>query len=192
MQLPEGVKPEDVMHPTGLYYKNPTHTKEAERASDQSEIVKSILGAKRQKVYEKITFLDKRASEIVLPGFLKIKDMSSESVEKLMKVLMRYRPNIFKVVIDLGDYPGAHRIDNTKTRSIGATKPRFHTEVAEEIANVISDPAMMVVRIVYTVHNAEPGSFYATGEVYGAASKEDYDNMALFNPSVELEYFQNN
>lgn len=189
--LPDGVKPEEVMHPTGVLYRNPSHIREAERASDQSEIVKAIMGAKRQRIYEKLDYKDKPESQLVLPGFLKIREMGPESTEKLLKSLMRFRPNIFKVIINLGHYPNARRIDNNKTRMIGATKPRFHTEVGEEIAKCLSDPSMLVVKVEYVVHNSEPGSFYATGEVYGVPTQDEYLNNEFFEPTIELEYFPN-
>jgi hypothetical protein len=189
--LPNGVKPEEVMHPTGILYKNPSHIREAEKAANQSEIVKAILGAKRQRITEKLTYKDKPDSQLVLPGVSKIREMGPEATEKLMKALMRFRPNIFKVVISLGNYPSARKIENGKTRAIGSSKPRFHTEVAEEIAVCLSDPSMLVTHVVYTVHNSDPGSFYATGEVYGVPTQEEYLNEDFFEPTVEIEYFPN-
>jgi hypothetical protein len=128
---------------------------------------------------------------MVLGGFTKIREMGPESIEKLMKSLMRFRPNIFKVHIKLGSYPNARRIDNSKTRMIGATKPRFHTEVGEEIGKCLSDPQMLVTDLLYVVHNSEAGSFYSTGEVWGVPTQEEYLNDELFEPTVEIEYFPN-
>lgn len=189
--LPAGVKPEEVMHPTGVLYKNPTHIREAEKASNQSDIVKAILGAKRQRITEKLEYKGKPDTQLVLPGIKMIRELGPEATEKLMKSLMRYRPNIFKVVISLGTYPSARKIENGKTRSVGATKARFHTEVAEEMAACLSDPSMLVTHLVYTVHNSDPGTFYATGEVYGVPTQEEYLNEEFFEPTVEIEYFPN-
>jgi hypothetical protein len=189
--LPTGVKHEEVMHPTGVMYKNPSHIREAERAADQSEIVKAIIGAKRQRVFERLDYKDKPEIQMILPGFTKIREMGPESIERLMKSLMRFRPNIFKVHISLGHYPNARRIDNYKTRGIGASKPRFHTEVGEEIGKCLSDPQMLVTDVLYTVHNSEPGSFYATGEVMGVPTQEEYLNEEYFEPVIEIEYFPN-
>jgi len=190
MVLPKHVKPEDVMHPTGVFFRNPTHTEEANRAADQSEIVKAISGANRERISEVLSFTEE-SKPWTLPGFMKIREMDKQAAEGLCKSLMRYRPNIFKVHIKLGEYGDAQRLDNHKTRQLSSFKARFHTDVAETLAEILSDPVMNVTEIIYTVQNADPGNFRATGEVFGMVADEDYANDELFKPGILIEYFSN-
>jgi len=190
MVLPKNVKPEDVMHPTGVFFRNPTHTEEANMADDQSEIVEAIKGAKRERVTETLTYTEED-KPWVLPGFAFVKDMDEQGIEGLCKVLMRYRPNIFKVHISLGNYPNAQQINNHKTKNLTSFKPRFHTDVAKKMAEILSDRTMNVTEIIYTVHSADPGNFRAIGEVFGMVSDEDYKNPELDSPAVRIEYFTN-
>ena len=190
MVLPKDVKPEDVMHPTGVFFRNPTHTEEADNAADQSEIVKAISGAGRERITEVITYTEE-SKPWILPGFTKVREMNEEQAEGLFKSLMRYRPNIFKVHIKLGEYKDTQPISTSKTRNLSSFKQRFHTDVAKKIAEIIVDPSLNVTEIIYTVHNSDPGSFRATGEVFGMISDEDYANDELFSPGILVEYFSN-
>lgn len=190
MVLPKHVKPEDVMHPTGVFFRNPTHTEEANRAKDQSQIVKAILGAKRERKKEILTYTED-TKPWVLPGFANIKELDEQGLSGLCRVLMRYRPNIWKVHIKLGNYPSARSIDNHKTKLLDSYEPRFHTEVAEVIAKILSDKTLNVSEIIYVVNNTEPGNFRAYGEVFGYVSDEEYEDESLFEPAVLVEYFSN-
>ena len=190
MVLPKHVKPEDVMHPTGVFFRNPTHTEEANRAKDQSQIVKAISGAQRERKKEIITYTEE-TKPWVLPGFAQLRELDEQQVLGLCRVLMRYRPNIFKVHIKLGDYKTARPANNHKTKLLDSFEPRFHTEVAEVIADILSDPTLNVSEIIYVVDSTEPGSFRAFGEVYGHVSEEEYEDESLFQPAVLIEYFSN-
>jgi hypothetical protein len=190
MVLPKNVKPEDVFHPTGVFFRNPTHTEEADNARDQSQIVKSLTGAKRDRITETLSY-EEDDKPWVLPGFKFIRTMKEEDIKELCKNLMRFRPNIFKVHIKLGEYQKAKRIETSKTRNLSSFEPRFPSEVAEKMAEVLSDRNLNVTEIIYTVTNADAGSFQAIAEVYGMVSDEDYENDKLFNPGVLVQYFSN-
>jgi len=190
MKLPGNVKPEDVMHPTGVFFRNPTHVDEANDAADQSQIVKAIKGAKRERATQVLKY-DEESKPWVLPGFSKVKDLNEVEMAGLLKSLMRYRPNIFKVHIKLGEYPSARQIINHKTKKIDSYEPRFYTEVGERIADVLADKTLNVTEIIYTVHNSDIGAFSASAEVFGFAEDSEYEDEDLFTPAVLVEYFSN-
>jgi hypothetical protein len=190
MVLPKDIKPEDVFHPTGVFFRNPTHKDIADRSEFQSQIVKAITGAQREIKSEVITYTED-TKPWVLPGFPKIREMDEVSAIGLCKVLMRYRPNIYKVHIKLGDYPTARPINNHKTQLLSSFEPRFHTEVGKTIAEILADRTMNVTEVIYTVNNTEPGNFKAVGEVYGGVSEEEYNDDSLFSPAILIEYFSN-
>ena len=189
MVLPKNVKPEDVIGPTGIYYRNPTHVEAAEMADDQSDIVKAILGSGRERKIDTFEYTEE-TKPWILPGFAFIREMDEKSILELCKTLMRFKPNIYKVHLKLGDYPSARTVNNTKTVKLDSFKPRFHTEVAEKMAEILSDQTMNVVEILYVVHNVEPGHFRASGTVYVTTEKE-YKNNELFKPTLAIEYFPN-
>ena len=181
-----------VINPSsGIYARNPTRVEITDNASDQDEIVKTIMGARRQRQIMKIAYEDKK-SPTALPGMLHIRDMSPKSIVKLCQNLMRTKPNIFRVLIKLGNYDGQRRISNAKTNQLNTSKQRFYTEIGEIMGNILSDRTLNVTELIYTVHDVNPGLFNATGEVYGAVSDEEYNNDEFFQPYVEIEYFSNN
>jgi len=186
--LPENVKPEEVMHPTGVFFRNPTHKEIADESSDQSQIVKAIKEARRDVLSQTITYTEED-KPWVLPGFAKIREMSEEEIEKFFKTLMRFRPNIFKIHLKLGNYPNTREINTAKTRFLNASEPRFHTEVATRLADIMADRSLKITEIIYTVQNTDPGRFQATGQVFGMVSDEDYANDAYFMPGIKIDYF---
>lgn len=190
MVLPKNVKAEEVLHPTGVFYRNPTHKEEADNAIDQSQIVKAIIGANRQPHTETLTYTED-SKPWIFPGFAEINTMDLVDTKQLCKNLMRFRPNIYKVHIKLGNYKSTRSIDTAKTRALSSFEPRFHTDVAEKIAEVLADKSLRVTEIIYTVHSAEPGQFQAIGEVFGMVSDEEWKNKELFQPEVHLKYFSN-
>jgi len=190
MVLPKNVNPEDVMHPTGVYFRNPTHMEEADNADVQSQIVKAIVGAKREHKTEVLTYKED-AKPWVLPGIAHIREMDQPAVEQLCKSLMRFRPNIFKIHIKLGEFPETKMVETPKTRNLSSFEPRFHTDVAKKLSEILSDRTLNVTEIIYTVHSAEAGNFRATGEVFGYVDDEDYESDEFFDPAVLIEYFSN-
>jgi len=115
MVLPKDVKPEDVMHPTGVFYRNPTHKEEADNAMDQSQIVRAIIGAGRERLNMVLTYTED-SKPWILPGFAEVRTLDHPSLVELCKSLMRFRPNVFKIHIKLGDYKGSKPINTNRTR----------------------------------------------------------------------------
>jgi len=189
MALPSGIKPEEVMHPTGVFFKNPSHVREAEKSENQSEIIKAIRGAGRNRITEVFTYEDRKAPDC-LPGAVHIREMEEEELKSFFKSLMRIRPNIFKIHIQLGKYDNVKQIMDPKIYSIGSTKPRFPTEIAEELANAFSDHRFRICELVYTVHNSDPGNFNSTCEAYETIDSE-YKNDEKFDPRILIEHFEN-
>ena len=177
---------------SGLYGRNPTEFRRevAEYAEDQSDIVKAIRdsGVKRMRISLDYSDIDK-ANPPPLSGILGVREMTPEQAQQFGRALMRARPNIFKVDISLGNYPSARPIQNGKTRMLSSHKPRFHTELGDKIGEVLADSHLNVTRILYTVHNAEPGHFNATAEVYGTTA-EEYEDDQLFKPTLTYEYIK--
>jgi len=183
--------PNAVRNPsTGLFARNPTHIKEAQYASDQSDIVKAIkdTGVKRMIVTYNYAEIDNKNLPPLM-GIRKIREMTTESAIKFCQSLVRSRPNIFRIHVKLGDYPGAKRVDNGKTRLLNSSKPRFHTEIGEKMGDILADRNLNVTEIKYIVHNADPGYFSATAEVYGT-SKEEYHDDQFFAPMIEFEFIK--
>lgn len=189
MPLPSNIKSEDVMHPTGVFFRNPTHMREADRASDQSEIVKAIRGAGRRRVTEVFTYEDKKSPDC-MPGALYIRSMDEDGLRQFFRSLMRVRPNIFKIHIQLGKYDKMQPILDPKIHAIGAQKPRFPSEIAEELAEAFSDNRFRICELLYVVHSSDPGNFNSTCEAYGT-TEEEYADDKKFDPKILIEYFEN-
>lgn len=175
---------------SGLFARNPSHILEADNAEYQSDIVDAIkkTGVKRMQIRYDYSDIDKK-SPPPLSGILKIREMSQEQAISFCKNLMRSKPNIFQVHIKLGDYQSLRRIDNAKTRLLDSRKPRFHTEIGEKMGDLLADKTMLVTEIRYVVHNADPGYFSATAEVYGTTETE-YFNDELFAPQIAFDFIK--
>jgi hypothetical protein len=189
--MTENFNPNAMKNPSsGLYGRNPTHQELADYAEDQSDIVKAIKdsGTKRMRVSYDYSDMDK-ANPPPLAGVLNIRSMTTEQAQQFCKNLMRTRPNIFKVEVKLGDYPSARPIQNGKTRLLNSNKARFHTELGDKIGDILTDSNMLVTHLVYTVHNAEPGYFHATGQVFGT-TEEEYKNDLFFKPTINFEFIK--
>jgi len=180
------VAKEDYMHEDGTFFRNPTHLKMAERAIDQSEIVKSIRGMNKERQTQRILFNDK--DNLQFPGVLKIRDLTEEQLTGLFKSILRSRPNIYMLRISLGEYPGLRKISDKKILQVGSTRPIYQTELAERIAEVFADPRLRIADFVYYVNQQGEGTFSSTAEAY-TTTEEEYNNDALFQPVLEFEYF---
>lgn len=191
-----------VLNPsTGLFYRNPTHVDEATRARTQSDIVAAVIGAGRETIHEIMNYGDPDVTEF--PGFKKILQpvldeegnpvsvtlMKEEEVLGLCKSFLRSRPNIYGFRISFGDY-SQKKLDNSKTRDLGARYQRFQTEIAESLAKILSDRSMRVVEVVYSIQSNKPGSFVAVADVY-STTEEEYNDFKRFSPIVERDYFPN-
>jgi hypothetical protein len=178
---------EQVINPkTGLYIKNPTRLDITASADNQQDIVNAVVGVKSRTARFTYQYSDiDKSDPPPLSGITKIREMTDEQRLGFFKSLMRFKPNIIKLHVNLGNYAGKRRVNSTKVNMLNSNKPRFHTEVAEKIADVFNDTPN-VVELVYTV-NLTPNSLIATAEVY-SVSDEDYKNDDLFAPAIGLEH----
>jgi len=188
MSLPKN-KLKEAIGDNGIFYKNPTHTEEAEFASDQGSLVKAITGAKRPKNTLLLEYTEE-SMPWVLPGFSKIRDLNDEAREGLFKSLLRYRPNTFNVHIALGDYQNQKPLNSAKVRVLNFDEPHFHSEIAQKIADVFNDRSYCVTELIFTISNVESGNYTASCQAY-YVEQEDYDNNELFNPAIKLGFFLN-
>lgn len=176
---------------TGLFARNPTRVGISENAENQQDIVNAVKGVK-QKVVRMIydySNIDK-TDPPPLSGIVKIREMAEEQKLGFFKTLMRYKPNIIKLHISLGDYKNKKRASNSRINLLNSNKQRFHTEVAEKMADVFSDPTINVVEVIYTV-TLTTSSIMTYAEVF-TVSKEDYDNNEFFSPAIGIEYMTHN
>lgn len=179
--LEESINPK-----TGLFIKNPTRIDITATAENQQDIVDAVKGIKQKLARLVYQYNDiDRTDPPPLSGILKIREMSEEERVGFFKSLMRFKPQIIKLHINLGNYTNKRKIVNQKTNLLNSNKPRFHTEVAEKMAEAFND-IPNVVELVYTV-NLTPSSILATAEVY-AVSDEDYADDNLFAPAIGIEH----
>jgi hypothetical protein len=183
--------PEQTINPkTGLYSRNPTRLEITASAENQQEIVDAVVGIKSRVGRFAYQYGDiDKTDPPPLSGVLKIKEMTEDQLKGFFKSLMRFKPNIIKMHINLGNFANKKRVNNTKTNLLSSNKPRFHTEVAEKLADVFSD-THNVVEVLYTVA-LTPNSLVASAEVY-SVSDEDYNNAELFSPAIGIEHLITN
>jgi hypothetical protein len=174
---------------TGLFSRNPTRVEITNNADSQQEIVDIMRGGAKQPIVRAIyeyNDIDK-SDPPPMSGILKIREMTEEQRIGFFRSLMRYKQNIIKVHISLGNYEKKRRITNSRTNLLVSNKQRFHTEVAEKMADVFSDLASNVVEMVYTV-TLSTNSIFTNVEVYGV-SREEYEDDKSFAPVIGIEYF---
>ncbi|RLD51552.1 MAG: hypothetical protein DRI97_15535, partial [Bacteroidetes bacterium] len=70
---------EDSMGPDGVFYRNPTHLYEGEKAEDQSDIVKAIKGLNKKIIKETLTF-EEGTRNLVFPGFKKVRELDKDTL----------------------------------------------------------------------------------------------------------------
>lgn len=155
--------------------------------NDQSEIVRAIKGANRKQRKETFSYED--TSSVKMPGFKHIRNLNPEQVQKLISTLMKYRPNIYKIYINLGNYDKSE-LSNNKLRKIGSGIQRAIGEIAIDIADLLSDRRANVVEFLYEVTDPSTSSFNIRAQAYGT-SEEQYLDDSRFNPIVKIEYFSN-
>jgi len=177
---------------SGLATRNPTHMFEADRARTQSDIVKSIKARDPGKQGEIVWLYDeatRKNGPVPMSGILKIRDMDDKAIEGFCKSLLRTRPNIYKLHIVLGDYPNKKDVSSPKVRALYSREPRFPSNVAEDIAMVLSDRRLNIVELLYEVTNTEPGTFSSYCKAYGV-TQEEYEDDTLFSPAIRIEFIK--
>lgn len=186
--LPKGVRPEDVMHPTGVLYKNPTHLQEADRASSQSDIVKEIKKQKNTVIHETFTYEDLTNIK-AFPGMAKFNELDLNGLKSLFKVITKYRPNIFRIRVALGtEYSDLEQVYDNKVTNVSSNTPRNSEDIADSMAKLFEDSRLNVVDMLYQVTDTSAGHFNADAVSF---SSEERFNTEYFNPIVEIEYYKN-
>ena len=175
---------------TGIFIRNPTHVEIADEAKTQSDIVDAIKesGVKKMTVVYEYSDIDK-SNPPPLVGILNIREMEQEEAQKFCKSLLRSRPNIFKIHIQLGEYSNQKRVGSRSLNTLNSNHPRFSTEVAEKLGIVLTDSSLNITELIYTVTNTDPGYFQTTVEAYGVSEKE-YKDDQTFNPIIGLEFIK--
>lgn len=182
--------PNAIINPsTGLFARNPTHINEAMRADDQTAIAKAVKGTGRALQHVRLTYEDPKNPE-AMPGIYHIRGMRSDEVEALCKSLLRWKPNIFMLDLCYGDYPNMVEVHHPKVQALSGNAPRFHTDVAVVLAEVISDRTLNIVRVRYQVTNTEPGRYTAVASAWQTTA-DAYVNDKYFNPTVDIDFFPN-
>lgn len=178
-----------VLNPSnGIFARNPTRLNITANADSQQEIVTAVMGAKQRTdtiVYD-YSNIDK-SDPPPMAGILSIREMTEKQLNGFFKTLMRSKPNIIRLHLKLGEYTNKSRVNNNRSGLLNSSKQRFHTEVAERMADVFDDHTVNVVEVMYTVNNENPNYFSATAEVY-SVPREDYDNDELFAPKIGIEH----
>jgi len=190
MKLPNGLEQKDVMHPNGLFFRNPSNIDIRSKLNDQSKIVKTLTNAGKTLQTEVFRYRETDAP-FTMPGILKIRELNQEQLENLFKNLLRIRPNVLKLHIKFGEYKTIRPILDRKVQNVGGMETKHQTDLAKDIAAVLSDSRLLVVELIYTVHNAELGKFSSSCEAFGVATEEEYKDNKLFEPGVLIEYFPN-
>lgn len=172
------------MNKDGVFFRNPTHLEEAERAHNQSDIVRSIVESRREPQHEVIKY-DEASDSRFMPGTKKIREMDRDSIASYFRNLMRMRPNAYLIRVSLGEYPSMKEVKDRGVRNIGSTSPRSYKDIAEAIAAVFA--SHNVVEFVYMVDSADPGKFKSQAFVF-ETNDDEYKNDEFFNPHIEVEY----
>jgi len=177
--------PKDSVNPeTGMLFRNPSHADIAEEAEDQSEIVKFLNETGRVK--ERIAFTYEDLGNIQgLPGMLEIQEMDRETLEEFFKTMLRVKPNILDVYINLGTYPDRQRHSSRSITLLNANKQRTIEETASRFAEVFSDSNIVEFR--YRIQNLSPGHFRTEASAM-VTNDTAYGDKKLFKPEVSIEY----
>lgn len=177
---------------TGIYARNPTRLDVTEDAESQQEIANAIKGIGQTIGIAQYDYSTMHKSDpLPLAGVLHLREMELEQLQAYFKTVMRYRPNIIKIHIKLGEYENKRKINNSRTSLLNANKQRYATDIANIVADIFDDHASNVVELVYTVNNTDPAYFSTSVEAYGV-SQEDYNNDELFAPALGMKYIEVN
>lgn len=168
----------------GIFYKNPTHLEEAERAVNQSDIVNAIKESRRARKHEKFLYGPEH-NTIFMPGTVEIRSMERDELTGFFKTLLKVRPYIFMLRVSLGEYPSLQELRGRLVTNVGATHPRPFKETAEAIADLFANNN--IVEFIYVIDNADPGKFHSSAFAY-TADADEYESDEYFEPCLEIEY----
>jgi hypothetical protein len=178
---------------SGIYVRNPSHVIEAKNAEDQREIVNAIreIRASHMKaIYDYSTYDPKIPSTFPgLPGLLKLRTMTENEIRGFCATLMRTKPNITGMHLYLGkEYTTKKEYSGIRVNALKSNKPRNPTEIAADMAALLSDKSLCVIEIQYIVNAASPGNFNTDAKVF-VCSAEEYADDKKFCPYLEVEFF---
>lgn len=168
----------------GIFYRNPTHLEEAERAVKQSDIVESIKGSRRTKQHEKFLY-GPESTTTIMPGIREIRSMSRDTRVGFFRTLLKIRPYIYMLRVSLGEYKSIKELNGRLVNNIGSTHPRSYKETAESIADIFEKHN--IVEFVYVIDSAEPNKFHSVAYAF-EADQEEYESDECFEPCIEIEY----
>lgn len=175
---------------TGLLARNPTRT--IEDADNQREIVEQVREARagRKRIVYSYQRDEKGEWEFSgLPGTVSIREMDEKQLTEYFRNLMRSRPNVIGLRLSLGDYEDKKPYNGPRVDKLQFTKPRLPTNVAEDMAALLSLSSPSIVELEWQINSAGEGNFYTSAKAF-AVSEESYENDELFQPHVEIEYVQ--
>jgi hypothetical protein len=186
---PEDINPNSDYNPsTGMLVRNPTHKEIAENADDQREIVNAIKQSQAQRQIAVYDYSD-RSRIPGLPGVLKIRELDEANMLGFCMTLMRVKPNIIGINLKLGNYSGTRNYNGAKISKLRSNKPRNPTEVAEDMAALLSDRLLNVVEVEYKINSVSAGHFESTATAK-YVSEEEYNDSSKFQPYLEIEYYK--
>jgi hypothetical protein len=187
MRIPNGYKPEDIMK-NGIFYRNPSHLKEAEQAVNQLDIVEAINERHQKRAHEVILFDD--PDKITFPGMTKIREMEEEDLQKFFLMLLKSRPTLFMVRISLGAYPTQKPVTGGKVNQLNINRATELPVIAERLADLFSDSRVNITDLVITFTSSGIGTPFIQTHAWGVGSKEERDTDEYFEPVIELEYMK--
>lgn len=195
-----GFTPEDlktsnmdgVVNPSSrMIARNPTRIDITNEADDQRDIVDAIKGAQGKRM--KIICENKRTPSGKWecsgpPGLTKIREMPEPQLTEFCRTLLRYRPNITGLSLSLGDYESLAPISGRKIERLNFRKPRLPTEVAEDLAAILSDKTLRLAKIDWKINSAGVGAFECICTAM-STTEEEFNDDSKFAPTLTLEYF---
>jgi len=178
---------------TGILVRNPTHINEARNAQDQREIIDALNESRANRlhaIYDYSKYNPKIPSTFPgLPGLLKLREMGDNEIRGFCASLMRVKPNIIGVILKLGNYENVSQYTGSRIDQLSKfNRPRNPTEVAIDLAALLSDKSLRIVEIQYFVNAASPGNFSVEAKAV-ATTQEEYNDDKRFCPYLEIEYF---
>jgi len=190
---PENLDKDSKVNPSsGLYARNPTR-EVIPYAENQRDIVDQIknAGAQQRKIQYKYHRDEKgkwRYSGV--PGTIYLKEMTENQLEEFFKTLLRSKPNVIGIELELGNYESKAPYTGSKLNTLSFNKPRNTSEVARDMASLFGDPSSQIVEFSWKINSAAAGGFRTTAAAQVATDKEEYDNEDNFSPILRIEYFQ--
>ena len=172
---------------TNLLVRNPTRVAVSNDAEDQRAIVDAIKGARVPRMKAIYDYSD-RSRIPGLPGILKIRELDEANMLGLCMSLTRCHPNIIGIELKLGNYERVKRYTGSKINKLNFNRPKAPTEVAKDIADLLSTHGANIIEFTYKINNIKPGEFEVISSAV-STTDEEYNDNSKFCPYLEIEYF---